>query len=514
MYRTINIFVIFLVLICLTTNIGFSQTRNDLVKALERLDHDLERVNELVLSFRNRRALELVNEAQVLRNQAVAAFKNHEPAVAGAKIKMAFFKLEQAVKITLDGPVKRLRIRLEELMRQADHVVLGSHHKEAERILREAKSNREAAEKALTAGNINKAVEHYRMAITLTKRSLDLVHRSIDSIKERINEEKRRYEILRERVQEVVERSDDPRVKHIFEQAIKLALSAEEMFRNGDFELAKKFVNQSILLLLRAMDLATGESPVAVNQAEVSLLRLRDLIEESREVINTSAKPKAKLLFQRASRFEREAELAVNEGRSHEALWKIDLAENMIRRARRLVERRGGPRFATKIFKEIENTKNDIAEVRSKLPLDSPRDAEVLINMSQFAIDRAERASAAGFGRLALEAVLASQRFLTKAERILNAQETSPISKEKIKVRLRQLNAAIEESERKVAEFDQEWTRRLLDGAKDIRQIAEKSFKNGNYRAADEGIQVAFELIRKSVKNVPKNRRRVKMRHK
>ncbi|MFQ5864389.1 MAG: hypothetical protein ACE5IW_04075 [bacterium] len=503
----IKIFVIILVWNGLSIGIGFSQTQNDLVKALERLNRELDMVKELVYSFHNQRGIELVKEAEGLRNQVVADVHNDNFVAAGAKIKMAFFKLEQAVKITLEGPVKRLRSRLEELMRQADNVVLGSHHKEAERILREAKLNRDAAERALTNMQVNKAAEHYRVAVNLTKRSIDLVHKAVNSLKDRINEERRRFELLRERALEVVEKSDDPRVKQVYDQAIKLALSAEEALRNHKFELAKKFLNQSILLLLRAMDMASGESSTVVDKTDIALFRLKDLIENSREFILKSHRPRAKLLFERATRLAREAELAAKEGRNYEALWKIEVAENMIRRARRLVERRDGPRFTNKISQEIENTKNDIAQVRENLALGSPRDAEVLIDMAQFAIDRAERASLAGFHRLALESVLASQRFLTKAERILKAQEAFAISKEKIEVRLSQLNEAIEESERRIAESDLDWPRRMLNGAKDIRRIAVDSFHKGNYRAADEGIQVAFELIRKSLKNVSEKRR-------
>jgi HEPN domain-containing protein len=498
----VKIFVIVLIWNCLPINVGLGQTRNDLVRALERFDRQFEVVQKLVRSFENQRAIQLVNEARALRNQAVADFENKNFVAAGAKIKMAFLKLEQAVRITLEGPLRRLRSRLEELMRRADNVVLGSKHKEAERILREAKLNRDAAERALAAKEINVAVEHYRVAITLTRRSIDLVRRDVGSVRDRMIEERKRFEVLRQRALDVVEKSADPRVKHIFDQADKLALSAEEAFKNHKFELAKRFLNQSILLLLRVMDMAGGESPSAVNQTRVALFRLKDLIEDSRKIVFNSQRPRAKLLFERAKRFEREAELAAGEGRGYEALWKIELAETMIRRAMRIVEGRDEPRFTSKIAQEIENTKDDIAAIRKKVSVDSPKDAQVLINMSQFAIQRAERASSAGFQRLALEAVLASQRFLTKAERILTTQATSSISKEKIGVRLNQLNEAIEESEKRVAESELDWPRRLLDGAKDIRKMAVESFQKGNYRAADEGIQVAFELIRKSLKNV------------
>ena len=503
--RFLKIFVILLACSVLTSSIGMSQTRNDLIRALEQLNRDLERVRELVLSFDNLRAKQLVDAAQKLRNEAVSVIEHREFSVAAAKIKMANGLLEQAVKITLDKPVHRLQRRLEELMRQADHIVLGSHHKEAERILREAKSNQEAGKKAFGAHNFKRAVEHLRVAITLTERSIKLVQRSVDFVTDKFIEQKRRFESLRTRAQEIVEQSHDRRSKQIFHQAMKLASSAEEAFRNRNFELAQKFYNQSVLLLLRSMDIASGVSPTVVDRSKIALNRLTHLIEDSRETIAKSNRPRARKLLERAMRFKREAELALTEGRSYKALWKIDLAENMIQKALRIAKGRIASHFTNKISQEIENTEKDIAEFQKGMIQGSPRDVDVLINMSKSAINRAERAYAAGYNRLALENVLASQRFLSKAERIVKYQEQPTLSKAMIAVRLNQLNEAIEKAEENVAESKQDWNRRLIQSAKEIRTIAVKSFQNGNYRAADEGIQVAFEIIRKSLKNLPQN---------
>lgn len=506
MHRTfLKIFIIVFIWSLLAPSSGMSQTRRELIAALERLNRDIERVKELVHSFNNDRAIELVKKAQKLRDEAVSALQNREIVVAAAKIKLANALLEQAVKITLEGPIHRLRSRLEELMRKADNLVLGSHHKEAERILREAKANWEAAKKAFARKNINKSVEHYRVAIALTERAINLVKKSVISIRDKFLEQRRNFELLLIRAREVVEKSHNRRAKQIFEQAKKLAASAEEAFRNRNFELAQKFYNQSILLLLRAMDLASGEAPAVADRANIALNRLTNLIEDSRQIIANSSRPRAQKLFERAIRVKREAELAVKEGRRYEALWKVKLAENLIQQAQRIARGRISSRFASKISQEIENTKNDIADFQDGLHEDTPQDVRVLIDMSKFTINSADRAYGAGFNRLALENVLAAQRFLTKAERIVRYQEPQTLSKDIISVRLNQLNEAIEEAGKKILEGNQSWNRQLIESAKDIRKIAVKSFQAGNYRASDEGIQVAFEILRKSLKKLPRH---------
>ena len=51
----------------------------------------------------------------------------------------------------------------------------------------------------------------------------------------------------------------------------------------------------------------------------------------------------------------------------------------------------------------------------------------------------------------------------------------------------------------------QDLYRQLLESAKDIRNLSLESFQKGNFRAANEGIQVAFGLIRKIMKNTSDN---------
>lgn len=484
----------------ITTAEGTAQRRG-FVQELERFDREFERVKELVNSFSNDRARQSLQEARTLRNAADEAFRNGRLTEAGSKLKLAFGKLAVAAKVTLDGPAKRWRNRLEELLSRAEHEVLGCNHEEAQRILQEAKTQRDLAEHAAAALDVRKAIEHFRVAETAARRALQL----IQSLQDKIREERYRFEVLRDRAQELVEKSSNARAKQIFRQAIKLAVSAEEALHGCRIEVAKKFYNQSVMLLLRAMDLARGDSKETINQVEAAFFRLRELMEATTECVRNSSRPQAKLLLERARRFANEAELAAKNQHRYQALWKIELAENMLRRACRISKGRGGQKISARIARQIENAKMDIAETRRNVDADFEKDAAVLIKMAEFTIRKAEQAASAGFNRFALASVLATQRFLTKAQRMLRTPETNPISQENIRIKLIQLDEAIAESEARIQPTSQEWNRRFLNGAKDIRKFVDDSVQKGNYRAADEAIRVAFELVKKSWRNLPKD---------
>jgi hypothetical protein len=478
---------------------------NQLRNQLARFDMELQRARDLIRSFDSRDAQTLLIEAENLRNQVADILNSNNPprdrlADAIRLLIEARLRLEKAVKFALDPTINRWRSRLEQLLQQAEQDVISNNQKEAERLLQLARQSRDAADQALANGEGFKALEHLRVAVKLAEQALDLNTRKLDSFQE----ERQRFEILRERAREVVERTSDSRARIIFNQANKMAESALQAEQNRNAQLSRKFYNQGILLLLRAMDMAKGQTPEAADHADVEIARLRDTINNSSELVQ-SGPPRAQLVLERARRFAAEAELAVKEGRSSEAIWKIELAENLVNRARRMSGNRGDRKFANRITEEIENTHSDIVDMRADLALESSPDAEILVNMADLAITKAEQASASGLERFALEAVLAAQRFLTKAERILNRQDTNGFSRERVQARLTQLDDAIAEAESQVSSANDEWTRRLFLSAKDFRQLAGEALEKGNYLAADEVIQVAFDLLRKSLKNLPKN---------
>ncbi len=488
-----------------------AQTRADLAKQIQQLDRNIERARELVASFDNQRALALVNEASRLRDEAVRLIQSDSPTSrdfiqAAANIKLANANLLTAARLTLEGPVRRLRSQLEELLIRADDVVVRSGHRESQRLLDEAKKNREAGERAASVTQVQKAVEHFRVGITLAERAIHLASGSGDADIDKLREERRKFENLRERALEILDAHPNDRARQVYQQAVSTARSAENAFNNRNIELARRLLNQSVLLMLRAIDLAQPDAAVAVGRLESELFQLKDLLERSRELISGGGNPRVVLLLRRAQRLSREAEAAVGEGRSDEAITKIGLARNMLRRVDRLAGADQPRQFNTKVTEEIEKTRNDIATVQSGLRADAPQEAAVFVRMAEWALRRAEKASTAGLNRVALEAVLASQRFLTRAERLTSGGGDEAPSRAQTQIRLGQLDAAISEAEQESGSKSAEWGRQLLESAKGIQRLANDSFDQGNYRAANEAIQISFELLRKISKGLTSDR--------
>ncbi len=478
-----------------------AQTRQ-FKQELERFDRRFRQVEELVSAFGNRRARQLLQEASTLRNAAEEAFRARRLQEAQAKLKAAFTKLDLAEKQTLQGPVQRTRNRVLELLRQAEHEILNCNHPEAQRLLKEAKANIERAESALHTRRVRAGIERYRVAETQLNQALRLVR----TLNEKVREERRRFEALLERAREVVERNPNSRAQETFKRALKLAADAEEAARACKLGLARRLYNQGTMLLVRAMDLAGGQGPEVVGEAEMAFYRLRELAEEATECVAESDDPRARKLLERARQQQREAERSMQKGRSHETLYKIGIAENLFRQACRIARARGGRPVSDRIRQQITNARSDVAALRSKLSPDSPRDVLNLARMADVSLRRAEEAAKAGFVRFALEAVWAAQRFVTRADRILQQRDAGAveISTDAVRLKLRRLDQLIVEAEQEVEDAPDDWSRRFLGAAKQLRRFANQSLNQGNFRAADEAANIALEFVRKSLRGIKK----------
>jgi hypothetical protein len=501
--RFTKLAILFLVCGLLASSALLGQTSTQIARAIERLNKELQFTKELVQAFRNASAQDLVIRAEKLRDEALAAIRNNQPIIAANKIQAAFSNLEQAQKRTLAGPVNRWRSRLEELLQRAEHEVLGRRNKEAERVLRRAKENFSSAQNAITARRYAEALDHYQAAVEWAERSLQLVRNS-DSNND-YADARRRFETLKDRAREMVDKSGNSAARRIYDQALRLFRSAEDALSSNRLQAAKQLYNQSILLLLRAIDLTRGDARVGRQDVDAGLDQLQQLIDRVQDALKGIRRAGPRRVFDRGLAYARQARAAAGQGKYDEALLRIELAENMLRRAEGMARQRGVTNRSNRVLQEIENTQAEISDARRNFGPDTPQDVEVLVKMAQFALDRADRAAKAGFSRVALESVLAAQRFLTKAARVRTSDAAPSISSSRLDVRMRQLDAAIAEAEDLIGIENPSWNRRLLQASKDIRQMAIESMEKGNMRAAEEAVEVALGLVRKSSKNISEN---------
>ena len=87
---SLKIFVLLLAFSMGLSSTGSAQSPNDAAQTIERLNRTIEQVKDLVESFRNDLARQLVIQAIQLRDEAVTALHNDELVKARTKVNLAF----------------------------------------------------------------------------------------------------------------------------------------------------------------------------------------------------------------------------------------------------------------------------------------------------------------------------------------------------------------------------------------------------------------------------------------
>lgn len=481
-------------------------TRQDVTRALAKLDQRIAEVREVVQAFYNAWAAELLQRAEQMRHQAAARL---HPRQAMMDIQTASQLVEQAVKAALEAPLQRIRSQLEELMRRAENEVIGSGHREAEQFLQQAKKAQAAAEEALRAMMYRKAIEYYRLALHLTKTALALVGGPRHSAgPETTSLAREQFENLAARARDAIETSRNPAAKSIYEQAIKQGRSAETAMRNGNPAMALQLYNGAMRLLLRAIDLANSSTMNTANRLESELSLLEDLIASVEKQLGDKKDSRTAMLISRARLMVNEARHALERGNEQEAEWRLALARSFVSKALR-AETPGAKVFESKLEEQLAQLSDDLKEMDQRAREQQNGEAGDFVALARLAAGKAEHASATGRPRVALQALLAAQRFLTSAEIMLSKSGSQQFDRNEVAQKLDQLDASLQEVAQSADASGNELAIDLVRQATEIRDRAREAFNRGRLRVANESAGVAMEMLRTALKiSTSENNRR------
>jgi hypothetical protein len=478
--------------------LGQGQGRDYIDSQLKRLDRQIAFASQVVASFANANAADLLRQARQHRSQARSLLDENRPLMALAEINEGLRLAEMAVKAALESTLQRLRSQLEEKMRRAEIEVIGSGNRQAEQLLQRAKKKQSDAELALRAMAYLEAIQHLRLAI-------DLVDQSLKAVKgNRLNtasaeDERKQFENLAARAREAVEAGANASARAIYEQAMKQARTAEEALRNGNTAMALQLYYGATRLLLRAIDLA-GPNPVtSTSRLESELALLQDLIHSAEKQIDATSDSRGAMLIGRARVLAEEARRALERKNEPEAEWRLTLARRFVSKAMR-AEARGSKIFESRLDDELAQLGEDLKELDQRAREQENSDALELVALARLAAGKAERASEKGRPRVALQAVLAAQRFLANAETMLSKSGSRDLDRNEVSQKLERLDASLQEVSQTVSASGNEVALELLRQVTEIRDSAREAYNRGRLRVANESAGVALEMLQTVVK--------------
>jgi len=477
----------------------------DMRQALTRLDRLLATAREVVNAFDNPEARKLLHNAEALRKKAALNLSNHlEPRRIYPLIREATRLAEKAIEVALKPALTRLRNQLEDLMRRAENEVIGSGNREAERLVQEAKKNQQLGIMAIKARNV-KAVEHFRVAITLLERALKMVRgRDLAASPGPLYERAKDYFLeLEAQAREALAGCSNSAAMAVFDQGRRQAQRAEEAFRRGRFVIARQLYNDATRLLLRSVDLCRPKMP-GRDRLKSELQLLNEAIATVEQQVAAQDDPRLTMLLNNVRRFRRDAEAAIARGNFDRALRLISHGRRVIDRILR-TRAPGLSDFDTQCQAELQELQAAFSDLEGQIRNAKNPEARILRNLARKAYSQAEKIcrrpkhslkSVAAFRRM----VQIAYQFLVKAEAVLQNSSAGELDRPALQQRLQQLEATIDEVRSNLENDPTGFVKILLDQALQMRDRARTAYERGHLNVSAEAIAIAFDLLRDALK--------------
>ena len=466
-----------------------TQLQPQLTSSVNRVEEQIKLAQNLVQAFPNKQAITYINQAKRLVREATnSPVDKSNAAMKQQQLSMAHKYAQQAVNLLSTIPAKRIRNDVEELIRQAEQIVPGKLNKNAERLLNRAKSNQQQANQALTNGDYLKATEHLRIAQFLVERSMTLVSDQKGNINEQLLIEKNRFNDLLQKARRSVATCQNPNAKKLLSEANKQRRNIAQAANNRNYKFALNLYYNASRLLLRAIEICQGRRIPQVEIALEELELFKDTLSSVQQNADKTQTAKQKMILRRAENLHEQARQSYQKRHYTITIRKLQIANNILRR---IFDEEPSQTLANRAGNELSRLKFEIEKIEDNNNFLSKRGHKALLRAAKKSVADAERFLKLGRIRLALDSILAGNRFLTALES--RQRREANISEQDLKIRLDRLNEEIEQINENQGERDQE----IISAAQKMLSRANEAAENGHFELANEYIKTGFDLVGK-----------------
>lgn len=413
-----------------SSDLSVSDQAINLVK--QRLDF-LIAVNR---EFPDQKLEQYIGEIEVHIQRAETAIANRQSRIAKLEIAAAQQLIKLAAQVVLRGPLTSLREQLEEKIRQLEQLLQRSFRQDVQKLLQNAKKNKEQAELALRSGNQTKALELFRIALSDAEKALSLIS-SVggDDLVRGFYEEKANFEQLAHRLQDSnnnrLAASSTDRSQNfcleLYKQAVDQQKKAESAFSRGEFKQAIDLYRWGTRLLLRAIDLCqptdTPADAVATGNLERlaadELHRTKEMLDSVQDNLDADQTSQTQQIYRRANRVYADAVRSYQSGQYRNAIGKVNLTKLILNRLRRMTGE-SMQRPSDRLDQEIDLLQNLIGNLEGQIESANRPIAKRILTMARQYLDEGVTANEAGRPLLATARLFAATKFALGAKALLS----------------------------------------------------------------------------------------------
>ncbi|MCA9735126.1 hypothetical protein KC799_23525 [candidate division KSB1 bacterium] len=472
-----------------------AQGRNTALGQLQQeynlLNQKIESAKKLLANSNDDKIRTLIQEAEKRRDEALRYWNEKKYIKARTSVELALKTINVALQLLLREPLTIQAQQLNVLLQRIEQFPDRSSLRDAERLYREAKDKESLAKLSATGGDYAKALELYRLGITLANKALTTLEKT-----QTIIIEQSRFLDTASRVRDAIDASGSSTADRVYEQAIKQGKNAASAYRDGQPAVAAELYTEAMKLLLRAFDLASGSQSISERDLQIELSAVENLLQNAQTKFNNSSVRGVKLMLNRAQRNTINASTAIARGEYQLARAQLKFARGIINKLYRQ-ETGAGTQIEERAVAELQRLEQDIESANSKVSTSSSTEVSAYIGYARQSAASAEMAIQNQRYNIALNRILIGQRFLAKAEDSINAN-LQDVTEAVARVHVTSLEQSLQQA--KLSDNRNQFVNSLLKEASRMLQQANKQLSDQQFALAYELADVGLDLVQKALR--------------
>ncbi|KAA3620406.1 MAG: hypothetical protein DWQ05_00245 [Calditrichaeota bacterium] len=468
-----------------------SVSNQRLLQEFNLLKQKIETAKQLLSDYSDQRIISLIQTADQKRAEAQKFWNEKQFVKAWTAVQVGLKNINAALVFLLREPLQLQEKQLAVLLQRIEQFPDKTRLKDAEILYRQAKEKETLAKRAVGSGDYAKAIELYRLGISLANKALTTFDKN-----QILLVEQSRFLETASRVREAIDASNNSSARRVYEQAIKQGKNAANAYRNGQTAAAAGLYTEGMKLLLRAFDLASVGTKVNDHDLRVELTAVNDLLQNAQNTFGDRSARGVKIMLNRAQKSALKAEAALERGDYQIAKAQLKFARGIINKLYRQAAGqtvRGDERAVS----ELQRLRAEIEEVSMRLGSTGSPETKEFMHYARVGANRAQRAIDNGRYNLALNRILVAQRFLAKAEYDTQAQKNT-ISEQMAAAQIALLEQALQQSE--ISESNDQFVKSLLNEANRMKVQANQRLSDQQYALAFELADIGLVLINKALR--------------
>ena len=350
---------------------------NPIRRQREKLNELFQYAENIVLNSGNKKAEQLLQEAQKNRNKAIGSYKNGRYQLALEHFRLAFYLVNKAIEIAenqginIQEKIQQEKERLEQLYNKAKEAVENSQNQTAQRLFRHAEKQIRSTRKATNNRNYTQALEHYHKATRLLLRVIDIASGKEEKLAITAYDDVAALDELIDRIKDKVETGNiknNKRISFLLDRTLEFQQKAHNALEEKQFETAQFNVRMARNLIERALQILNkNKGDRFARRTKDELDQLNVNLEEISSVVNESGNEEAILMLDLAYTAQKRAHVLFETGRQRLVLGAIAIASKLAFAAEQLVLNPVGSSENENIIqRNLERLEQSISDLKSR----------------------------------------------------------------------------------------------------------------------------------------------------